>query len=102
MKTLLMVLSLAFTFAMTAVQADDTNLLTTFQVEQTAVQDDGADCSATDESQASTQADENSPLAQTACCRTCTKGKACGDSCIARDKTCRRGRGCACNATKPI
>lgn len=32
-----------------------------------------------------------------ACCKTCRKGKACGDSCISRDKTCRKGPGCACN-----
>lgn len=32
-----------------------------------------------------------------ACCKTCHKGKACGDSCIARDKTCKKGRGCACD-----
>ncbi len=32
------------------------------------------------------------------CCRTCSAGKACGDSCIARDKTCNKGPGCACNA----
>ena len=31
------------------------------------------------------------------CCRTCTTGKACGDSCISRDKTCQVGAGCACN-----
>jgi hypothetical protein len=31
------------------------------------------------------------------CCRVCGRGKACGDSCIARDKTCTRGRGCACD-----
>ncbi|RUO18717.1 hypothetical protein [Aliidiomarina haloalkalitolerans] len=31
------------------------------------------------------------------CCKVCTKGKACGDSCIARNKTCHKGRGCACN-----
>ena len=30
------------------------------------------------------------------CCRYCTKGKPCGDSCIARNKTCRKGSGCAC------
>jgi hypothetical protein len=33
----------------------------------------------------------------TRCCRTCGRGKACGDSCIARWKTCRKPRGCACN-----
>jgi len=31
------------------------------------------------------------------CCRTCNVGKACGDSCISRKKTCHKGRGCACN-----
>ncbi len=32
-----------------------------------------------------------------ACCKTCRKGKACGDSCISRDKTCRKPKGCACD-----
>lgn len=32
-----------------------------------------------------------------ACCKVCSKGKACGDSCIARDKACHKGAGCACN-----
>jgi hypothetical protein len=32
-----------------------------------------------------------------ACCRVCTTGKACGDSCISRSVTCRVGAGCACN-----
>ena len=31
------------------------------------------------------------------CCKICTTGKACGNSCISRRKRCRRGRGCACN-----
>lgn len=31
------------------------------------------------------------------CCKVCTKGKACGNSCIARWKTCHKGKGCACN-----
>jgi hypothetical protein len=31
------------------------------------------------------------------CCKHCSKGKACGDSCIARWKTCHKGKGCACN-----
>ena len=33
-----------------------------------------------------------------ACCKTCRKGKACGNSCIARWKTCRQPPGCACDA----
>lgn len=32
-----------------------------------------------------------------ACCKVCTTGKACGDSCIARSKTCHKPPGCACN-----
>lgn len=31
------------------------------------------------------------------CCKVCSKGKACGNSCISRDKTCRKGPGCACD-----
>lgn len=31
------------------------------------------------------------------CCKTCRKGKACGDSCISTSKSCRVGVGCACN-----
>lgn len=30
------------------------------------------------------------------CCKTCTKGKPCGDTCIAQDKVCHVGPGCAC------
>lgn len=32
-----------------------------------------------------------------ACCKICRKGKACGDTCISRNKTCHVGPGCACN-----
>jgi len=31
------------------------------------------------------------------CCKVCSKGKACGDSCISRDKECHTPPGCACN-----
>ena len=31
------------------------------------------------------------------CCKICRKGKACGDSCISREKTCQEGPGCACD-----
>jgi hypothetical protein len=30
------------------------------------------------------------------CCKVCTKGQACGDSCISWDKQCTKGPGCAC------
>jgi hypothetical protein len=31
------------------------------------------------------------------CCKTCTSGKACGDSCISKNDTCNVGKGCACD-----
>ncbi len=31
------------------------------------------------------------------CCKVCSKGRACGNSCISTSYTCRKGRGCACN-----
>ncbi len=31
------------------------------------------------------------------CCRLCTTGKACGDTCIDKDQVCHVGSGCACN-----
>lgn len=36
-------------------------------------------------------------LLSSACCRVCTTGKACGNSCINRNYTCRQPPGCACN-----
>ena len=33
---------------------------------------------------------------QRSCCKVCTRGCACGDSCISCSKTCRSGPGCAC------
>lgn len=32
-----------------------------------------------------------------ACCKICTVGKACGNTCISKDKICHVGPGCACN-----
>lgn len=43
-------------------------------------------------------ATETFRVAQKVCCKYCTKGKACGNTCIARSKTCRVGPGCACDA----
>ena len=31
------------------------------------------------------------------CCKICRKSKACGDSCISREKACWKGPGCACD-----
>lgn len=33
------------------------------------------------------------------CCKVCTVGKACGDTCIAAWKTCWVGPGCACDGS---
>ena len=35
------------------------------------------------------------------CCKVCRDSKACGDSCINVNLTCRQGPGCACNAWVP-
>lgn len=40
-------------------------------------------------------------LAQTMCCKVCTTGEACGNSCISKSKTCHKGKGCACDAGSP-
>jgi hypothetical protein len=42
-------------------------------------------------------ADQTPSGAGRTCCRYCTKGKACGNTCIARSKTCHKGPGCACD-----
>jgi hypothetical protein len=38
-----------------------------------------------------------SPGVNTSCCKVCTTGQACGDSCISRSYTCHKGPGCACD-----
>lgn len=34
------------------------------------------------------------------CCQVCTKGKACGNSCLKATYTCHKGRGCACDSSE--
>lgn len=36
-------------------------------------------------------------VTQQSCCKICSQGKACGDTCIARNEICRVGSGCACD-----
>lgn len=31
------------------------------------------------------------------CCKVCRQGKACGDTCIAKNEQCTKGAGCACD-----
>lgn len=46
----------------------------------------------------STSSNEFSPIPLLAsCCKVCSTGKACGDSCISRAKQCHKGPGCACD-----
>ena len=42
--------------------------------------------------------DDEDKGVSTPCCKTCTGGKACGNSCISQDKTCTKPKGCACDA----
>ncbi len=37
------------------------------------------------------------PAPKNYCCKTCSKGKACGNSCISRSYTCHQPPGCACD-----
>jgi hypothetical protein len=34
------------------------------------------------------------------CCRTCKKGKPCGNGCISQERQCTKKPGCACNASE--
>jgi hypothetical protein len=44
---------------------------------------------------AALEADACTPSDQ--CCKICSRGKACGNTCISRAYECHKGRGCACN-----
>jgi hypothetical protein len=37
---------------------------------------------------------------ESACCKVCTSGEACGDSCIDSSSTCSTSGGCACDASE--
>ena len=41
---------------------------------------------------------EKGQILKVQCCKICRKGKACGNTCIARWKTCTKPPGCACDA----
>lgn|GEM_PF-984060 len=45
-------------------------------------------------------ADPRDCIPRSRCCRVCTIGTACGDSCINQCYNCHKGRGCACNASE--
>lgn len=43
-------------------------------------------------------ADDEKCTPRSECCKICSKGKACGDSCISRSYACRKAKGCACDS----
>ena len=47
----------------------------------------------------SAQAGDDAPacIPRDRCCKVCSKGIACGNSCISANKNCHKGRGCACD-----
>lgn len=51
---------------------------------------------AVNKSQCSKSSSYETPKRPSGCCKICTKGQACGNSCISWSKTCRVGVGCAC------
>ena len=57
---------------------------------------DTQDCVDTEEANPFEASFEGEKYAQS-CCKICRKGKACGNSCISRSKTCHKGKGCACD-----
>ena len=93
MKHLLLFLTLliAFGFAHADSSTDKNGVATS--IESSVTIDDQANCASPD---GSSSADSLMADAKK-CCKVCKKGKACGDSCIAKSKTCTKGPGCACN-----
>jgi hypothetical protein len=51
----------------------------------------------TDSQQFTSASTPSSCVPASDCCKICSKGKACGNTCIRRDYTCHVGRGCACD-----
>lgn len=45
----------------------------------------------------SSSQNSNSERVDNGCCKHCTTGQACGDSCISRSYTCHKAPGCACD-----
>lgn len=92
MRYLLLLLTLmAFGFAHADSNPDKNGVAP--NIETSVTIDDQTNCASPDGSLLA-----NSLLADSKkCCKVCKKGKACGDSCIAKSKTCTKDPGCACN-----
>lgn len=95
MKRLLLLLTLltAFVFAHADSSTDRDKNGVAPSIEASKTIDDQASCVSPDGSSSADSLMADSKK----CCKVCKKGKACGDSCIAKSKTCTKGPGCACN-----
>lgn len=93
MKHLLLLLTLLITFGFAHADSNPDKNDVAPNIEASATIDDQANCASPD---GSSSADSLMADAKK-CCKVCKKGKACGDSCIAKSKTCTKGPGCACN-----
>ena len=90
-RVILLVLALCFSGVLSAEQPPDSHGGWVGQAELQ-VDDEEAECTLSFDAIPNELA-----IAQGGCCRVCRKGKACGNSCINRNYTCRQSRGCACD-----
>lgn len=93
MKHLLLLLTLLIVFGFTHADSSPEKNGVAPSIEASVTINDQTNCASPDGSLSA-----DSLLADSKkCCKVCKKGKACGDSCIAKSKTCTKGPGCACN-----
>ncbi|MCH4810040.1 hypothetical protein [Vreelandella neptunia] len=90
-KAVMLMLALCFASVANAEQPFDTSDNWLTQAELTVSAEEGA-CDLTFDT-----ISKELFLAQGGCCKTCSKGKACGNSCISRNYTCHQPKGCACD-----
>lgn len=93
MKHLLLLLTLLMTFSFAHADSSPDKDDVATSIEASATIDDQTSCVSSDGSSSTDSLMADSKK----CCKICKKGKACGDSCIAKSKTCTKAPGCACN-----
>ena len=89
MKALILIY-LVFGFMGTAFASSDLTVESNHLIEQVAEESESL------QERAPAQVEKIEGISQS-CCRICTKGKACGNSCISRRYTCHQPPGCACD-----
>lgn len=83
-----------------AVLAEQTRRASDAEIEQASPAEDDTPTSRARSTNRAEERHDREPVwtdSDTVCCRICRRGKACGNSCIARDKVCHKGPGCACD-----